>query len=94
MTGSAPTPRSAWLWAALGAAGSVLVAYAAPRAVDDRVVGWWYMPGAPSGRGTSLALVCASALVAEATGVSITPSKQMTVTTLRMRRPPEERDWI
>jgi len=57
MTGSAPTPRSAWLWAAVGTAGSVLVAYAAPRAVDDRVVGWWYVPGSPSGRGTSLALV-------------------------------------
>ena len=57
MTGSAPTPRSAWLWAALGTAGSVLVAYAAPRAVADHVVGWWYEPGAPSGRGTSLGLV-------------------------------------
>ncbi len=57
MTGSAPTPRSAWLWAALGTAGSVLVAYAAPRAVADHVVGWWYVPGAPSGRGTSLGLV-------------------------------------
>ena len=57
MTGSAPTPRSAWLWAALGTAGSVLVAYAAPRAVADHVVGWWYQPGAPSGRGTSLGLV-------------------------------------
>jgi alpha-1,6-mannosyltransferase len=57
MTGSALTPRSAWLWAALGTAGSVLVAYAAPRAVGDHVVGWWYEPGAPSGRGTSLGLV-------------------------------------
>jgi alpha-1,6-mannosyltransferase len=35
----------------------VLVAYGAPHAVDDRIVGWWYVPGAPSGRGTSLALV-------------------------------------
>ena len=33
------------------------MAYAAPRAVDDRVVGWWYVPGAPSGRATSLVLV-------------------------------------
>ena len=57
MTGSAPTSRSAWLWAALGTAGSVLVAYAAPRAVADHVVGWWYEPGIPSGRGTSLGLV-------------------------------------
>ena len=57
MTQTAPTPRFTWLWAALGTAGSVLVAYAAPRAVDDHVVGWWYAPSAPEGRGTSLALV-------------------------------------
>jgi alpha-1,6-mannosyltransferase len=38
-------------------AGSALVAYAAPRAVADHVVGWWYMPGAPSGRSHSLVLV-------------------------------------
>ncbi|MGZ4165399.1 MAG: polyprenol phosphomannose-dependent alpha 1,6 mannosyltransferase MptB [Solirubrobacteraceae bacterium] len=57
MTESAPTPPLAWVWAALGLAGSVLVAYAAPHAVDDRVVGWWYEPGVPSGRGTSLVLV-------------------------------------
>jgi alpha-1,6-mannosyltransferase len=41
----------------VGLAGSALVAYAAPRAVADHVVGWWYMPGAPSGRGHSLVLV-------------------------------------
>ncbi|HEY2318432.1 MAG TPA: polyprenol phosphomannose-dependent alpha 1,6 mannosyltransferase MptB [Solirubrobacteraceae bacterium] len=57
MTRPEPTPSLAWVWAALGLAGSALVAYAAPRAVDDRVVGWWYVPGAPSGRATSLVLV-------------------------------------
>jgi alpha-1,6-mannosyltransferase len=53
MTRSAQTRA----WVILGLAGSVLVAYAAPHAVDDRVVGWFYVPAAPSGRGTSLALV-------------------------------------
>ncbi|HEX3688867.1 MAG TPA: polyprenol phosphomannose-dependent alpha 1,6 mannosyltransferase MptB [Solirubrobacteraceae bacterium] len=57
MSDSAPSPRSAWPYAAVGLAGSVLVAYAAPRAVADPVVGWWYLPGAPSGRGHSLVLV-------------------------------------
>jgi alpha-1,6-mannosyltransferase len=57
MADSAPSPRSVWSYAALGLAGSVLVAYAAPRAVADHVVGWWYMPGAPSGRGHSVVLV-------------------------------------
>src|ERR1700761_4383727 len=57
MTESAPTSRFAWSCAALGLAGSVLVAYAAPRAVADPVVGWWYAPAAPSGRGHSLVLV-------------------------------------
>src|ERR1700759_156233 len=57
MTKSAPSPRSAWFCAVVGLAASVLVAYAAPRAVADHVVGWWYMPGAPAGRGHSLVLV-------------------------------------
>lgn len=57
MTDSAPSPRSVWSCAAVGLAGAVLVAYAAPRAVADHVVGWWYMPGAPTGRGHSLVLV-------------------------------------
>ncbi len=45
--------------AALGVAGSLLVAYAAPGAVADRVVGWWYVPGAPAGRAASLVLIYA-----------------------------------
>jgi alpha-1,6-mannosyltransferase len=57
MTDSAPSPRAVWSAAGVGLAGSVLVAYAAPRAVADHVVGWWYMPGTPSGRGHSLVLV-------------------------------------
>ncbi|MFZ1994239.1 MAG: polyprenol phosphomannose-dependent alpha 1,6 mannosyltransferase MptB, partial [Solirubrobacteraceae bacterium] len=57
MTDSAPSARSVWAAAAVGALGSVLVAYAAPRAVADHVVGWWYMPGGPTGRGASLVLV-------------------------------------
>ena len=40
----------------LGLAGSLLVAYAAPRALSDPVVGWWYSPGVPS-RSVSLVLV-------------------------------------
>jgi hypothetical protein len=41
----------------LGLAGSALVAYWAPRAVGDAVVGWWYSPAAPAGRQLSTALV-------------------------------------
>ncbi|MFZ0091794.1 MAG: polyprenol phosphomannose-dependent alpha 1,6 mannosyltransferase MptB [Solirubrobacteraceae bacterium] len=51
------SPRSTWLCAALGFAGSMLVAYAAPRAVPDPVVHWWYVPAAPAGRPVSLVLV-------------------------------------
>jgi alpha-1,6-mannosyltransferase len=51
--------RSTWLWASLGLAGSVLTAYAAPRAVPDPAVRWWYVPAVPSGHALSLALVYA-----------------------------------
>ncbi|MGA9856951.1 MAG: polyprenol phosphomannose-dependent alpha 1,6 mannosyltransferase MptB [Solirubrobacteraceae bacterium] len=54
------TSRAAAL---LGLAGSLLVAYAAPRALDDRVVGWWYRPGFPAGQGTSLVLVWVGMIV-------------------------------
>lgn len=50
---------SPWTWACalLGLAGSLLVAYAAPRGLGDSVVGWWYMPSAPTGRNASRALL-------------------------------------
>jgi alpha-1,6-mannosyltransferase len=51
------SPRSAWSFTAAGLVGAGLVAYAAPRAVADHVVGWWYMPGVVTGRGHSLVLV-------------------------------------
>jgi hypothetical protein len=56
---SQATPRFTGPYAALGLAGSLLVAYAAPRAVADHVVGWWYMPGAPASRSASLVIVYA-----------------------------------
>jgi alpha-1,6-mannosyltransferase len=43
-----------WAWAALGLGGSLLVAYAAPRALHDSVVGWWYHPAAPGHAATAL----------------------------------------
>ncbi|MFZ0043844.1 MAG: polyprenol phosphomannose-dependent alpha 1,6 mannosyltransferase MptB, partial [Solirubrobacteraceae bacterium] len=49
--------RAVWLWAALGLVGSALVAWAAPRAAGDHVVGWWYQPGAPASHGAALAMV-------------------------------------
>jgi alpha-1,6-mannosyltransferase len=52
-----PRSRTVWAWAALGLAGSLLVAFAAPRAVGDAVVGWWYLPGVPAGRSVSIALL-------------------------------------
>jgi hypothetical protein len=39
-----------WAWSALGLAGSLLVAVAAPRALADGVVGWWYHPSFPGSR--------------------------------------------
>ncbi|HET8978870.1 MAG TPA: polyprenol phosphomannose-dependent alpha 1,6 mannosyltransferase MptB [Solirubrobacteraceae bacterium] len=51
--------RSTWLWAALGLVGSLLIAYASPRAVPDPAVHWWYVPAVPAGRGVSLGLVYA-----------------------------------
>jgi alpha-1,6-mannosyltransferase len=57
MSDSAPSPRLVWSLAAVGLAGALLVAYAAPRALADPVVKWWYMPSAPAGRHHSLVLV-------------------------------------
>jgi hypothetical protein len=50
-------PRRSWAWVSLGFAGSVLVAYAAPRALSDPVVGWWYRPAVPPARLTAVVLV-------------------------------------
>lgn len=44
------TAARLWAWAGLGLAGSLLVAVAAPRAVADPVVGWWYQPAFPGSR--------------------------------------------
>jgi alpha-1,6-mannosyltransferase len=46
-----------WAWSALGLAGSILVALAAPRALADGVVGWWYHPGFPGSRSAGVTLV-------------------------------------
>jgi alpha-1,6-mannosyltransferase len=46
-----------YAWAALGLAGSLLVAVAAPRAVNDGVVGWWYHPSFPGSRTAGVHLV-------------------------------------
>ena len=49
--------QSLWALACLGLAGSLLVAYAGPRAVGDATLTWWYRPSSPSGRGISVAIV-------------------------------------
>jgi len=46
-----------WAWSALGLAGSVLVAVAAPRALADGVVGWWYHPAFPGSRTAGVHMV-------------------------------------
>jgi hypothetical protein len=46
-----------WAWSALGLAGSLLVAVAAPRALADGVVGWWYHPSFPGSRIAGVHLV-------------------------------------
>ena len=43
MTGVA-RQRTVWAWAALGLAGSLLMAVAGPRAVADAASPWWYQP--------------------------------------------------
>jgi alpha-1,6-mannosyltransferase len=46
-----------YAWSALGLAGSLLVAVAAPRALADEVVGWWYHPSFPGSRTAGVHLV-------------------------------------
>ncbi len=53
------TARATWWWASLGLLGSLLTAYAAPRAVPDPVVHWWYVPSLPAGHAAGLTLVYA-----------------------------------
>lgn len=49
--------RSIWAWAALGLAGSLLIALAGPLAVADPATEWWYTPAVPGGRGAATVLV-------------------------------------
>ena len=51
--------RAFWALTGLGLLGSVVIAYAGPRAVGDATVTWWYVPAAPSGRAGSVALLYA-----------------------------------
>jgi hypothetical protein len=51
--------RSAHLWSLtfLGLAGSILVAWGGPAAVNDATIGWWYVPGWPSSRHGGVILI-------------------------------------
>jgi hypothetical protein len=49
--------RTVWGWAALGGAGSLLIALAGPRATADATSPWWFAPSIPGGRATATALV-------------------------------------
>ena len=46
-----------WAWSALGLAGSVLAAVAAPAAVPDSTTPWWYAASIPGGRGVATTLI-------------------------------------
>jgi hypothetical protein len=54
---SRDVPTRLWAWSALGLAGALLTAVAAPRALADGVVGWWSEPALPGGHGLAVALV-------------------------------------
>jgi alpha-1,6-mannosyltransferase len=54
---SQSVPTRLWAWSGLGLAGSLLTALAAPRALSDPVVGWWYHPGFPGSRHLAVSLV-------------------------------------
>ncbi len=49
--------QSVWAWAAVGLAGSLIMALAGPRAVSASAAAWWYLPGIPAGRGTAIVLI-------------------------------------
>jgi alpha-1,6-mannosyltransferase len=64
---AAAAPRATWTWetsawAGLGLAGSVLAALAAPHALHDGVVGWWYHPAWPGRAATALIWIGMAAL--------------------------------
>jgi hypothetical protein len=46
-----------WAWAALGLAGSLLIALAGPASVADPATEWFYTPPVPGGRGAATVLV-------------------------------------
>ena len=58
-----PRSRTLWAWAALGLAGSLLIALAGPTSVADSATAWWYHPSVPGGRGPATALVYAGIAV-------------------------------
>jgi alpha-1,6-mannosyltransferase len=62
MNGLSRSP-SVWAWAALGLAGSLLIALAAPVSVAGPATEWWYTPPVPGGRGAATALVYAGIVV-------------------------------
>jgi alpha-1,6-mannosyltransferase len=54
---SQSVPTRLWAWSGLGLAGSLLTALAAPRALSDPVVGWWYHPSFPHSRDLAVSMV-------------------------------------
>ena len=56
---SLPRSRGVWAWAALGLAGSLIVALAGPRAVSSGATAWWYVLEIPGGRPGATVLVYA-----------------------------------
>ena len=54
---SLPRSRGVRAWAALGLAGSLVVALAGPRAVSSGATAWWYVLEIPGGRAGAIVLV-------------------------------------
>jgi alpha-1,6-mannosyltransferase len=71
-----------WAWSAVGLTGSLLAALAAPRALADGVVGWWYTPGFPGSRslGVTLVWVGMGLLALAWTGVALDPGREALTT--------------
>lgn len=70
---------SAWGWAALGFAGSLLIALAAPRALHDTVVGWWYAASWTGRDATALIYLGMAALAVAWLGLGrrLAPQRQL-----------------